>query len=112
MRSRVSVSFRGTRESTPAFVRPRVAQGSFDPYFIIPRRGRCKSIRLQILPRLGCQLAGKIRFIGIDVGRPSFLRFFDRLPHSASEVVVLSSVYQKQPPCRRINTTTRERAAL
>lgn len=80
---------RGGKEEIPGdfWPAPRGSGISLILISLSPRRGRGKSIRLQILlsSRLGdCQVAEKIRFIGIDVGSsrglpPSFPRFFDRM---------------------------------
>lgn len=67
----------GTRDSSAASAALAGPRLLFDPYFIIlPRRHGGRRIRLQILLRLDCQLAEKIRFIGIvgNLDDPLFLR--------------------------------------
>lgn len=78
---------RGTRDFSAAFSGfPSRALGFFDPYFIILLRGGGKGIRLQILLRLDCQLAEKIRFIGIvgNLDDPCFPRILDSLIESSA----------------------------
>lgn len=86
-------SSRGTRDFSAAFSALAGPKASLILISLSSRGTEAWGIRLQILPRLDCQLAEKIRFIGIvgNLDDPCFYVFSDSLIESSARRLLIEN---------------------